>query len=533
MRHELWGPEIHNHRISDQAALLVSFILKYDLIIWNDKDSEPTFETVNGKSWIDITMSSANLANKKMNWKVIKNFSDHNYLVFNVESFNATRDTPRIFYNHRQILKICKAVHQKFLELQEEIQTIDSKQKLEKWIEELTITINKISQSFPKKVIKHLRVPWWDSDLEVNRKKTQTLRSRYQRCRREEERSMRRIVYKKQEAHYKWLIKQKCRASFELFCQQLVANNAFDLPYKIVAGKIRKQTVLQSVKNSNGQFTNTIEETIQTIVQALFPTDDSTQETYVQRKKRETVNTYSSTILDKQFTKQEITYAISTLKKKKAPGIDGISIEIIKELHDMNPDILHYTYNKCLELGIFPETWKKRKLIIFNKPGKDPSLPNAYRPICLLSVLGKILDKLLVFKITHLLHKNNKLHKQQHGFQNGRSCETANFRLWQAINIALQDRVPVTLLSLDVQEFRADQVCGSMKSRHLKCLAHFGNPPDVRESVYLYIYKENIVRDHLTGPQHYPDNGRVTGTKVEVSRNQEEIWAVILGPAGR
>ncbi|GBN01994.1 hypothetical protein AVEN_167810-1 [Araneus ventricosus] len=158
---------------------------------------------------------------------------------------------------------------------------------------------------------------------------------------------MRRIVYKKQEAHYKWLIEQKCGAGFELFCQQLVANIAFDLPYKIAAGKIRKQTVLQSVKTSNGQFTNAIEETIQTIV---FPTNDSTQETHVQRKKHETVNTYFSTILDKQFTKQEITYAISTMKKKKAPGIDGISIEIIKELHDMNPDLLHYTYNKCLEL---------------------------------------------------------------------------------------------------------------------------------------------------------------------------------------
>ncbi|GBM32239.1 hypothetical protein AVEN_131627-1 [Araneus ventricosus] len=171
-----------SNELTDQeikAAPLVSFILKYDLIIWNDKDSEPTFETVNGKSWIDITMSSANMANKKMNWQVIKNnFSDHNYLVFNVESSNATWDPPRIFFNHKQILKICKAVHQKFLELQEEIQTIDSKQKLEKWTEEFTNTINQIIQSFPRKVIKHLRVPWWDSELEVNRKKTLTLRSR-------------------------------------------------------------------------------------------------------------------------------------------------------------------------------------------------------------------------------------------------------------------------------------------------------------------------------------------------------------------
>ncbi|GBM86797.1 hypothetical protein AVEN_215225-1 [Araneus ventricosus] len=75
-------------------------------------------------------------------------------------------------------------------------------------------------------------------------------------------------------------------------------------------------------------------------------------------------------------------------------------------------------------------------------------------------------------------------------------------------------------------EFRADQVCGRMKSRHLKCLAYFGDPPDgnvdVRESVYLYIYKGNIVQEHLTGPQHYLDNGLVSGSRGEVSRNQEE-----------
>ncbi|GBM64181.1 hypothetical protein AVEN_89031-1 [Araneus ventricosus] len=37
----------------------------------------------------------------------------------------------------------------------------------------------------------------------------------------------------------------------------------------------------------------------------------------------------------------------------------------------------------------------------------------------------------------------------------------------------------------------------------------------------VYIYKEKIVREHLTGPQHYPDNGLVSGTRGEVSRNQE------------
>ncbi|GBM63370.1 hypothetical protein AVEN_185475-1 [Araneus ventricosus] len=75
-----------------------------------------------------------------------------------------------------------------------------------------------------------------------------------------------------------------------------------------------------------------------------------------------------------------------------------------------------------------------------------------------------------------------------------------------------------------IDKAKANGVCLVMKPRHLNCLAHFGDPPDgsidVRESVYMYIYKEKIVREHLAGPQHYPDNGLVSGTRGEVSRNQ-------------
>ncbi|GBO29316.1 hypothetical protein AVEN_104406-1 [Araneus ventricosus] len=97
---------------------------------------------------------------------------------------------------------------------------------------------------------------------------------------------------------------------------------------------------------------------------------------------------------------------------------------------------------------------------------------------------------------------------------------------WNKINLYTDSLSVFEALNTFKTKFRADQVCGSMKLRHLNCRAHFGDPPDgsidVRESVYMYMYKEKIVREHLTGSQHYPDHGLVSGTRGEVSRNQEE-----------
>ncbi|GBN63020.1 hypothetical protein AVEN_240535-1 [Araneus ventricosus] len=111
--------------------------------------------------------------------------------------------------------------------------------------------------------------------------------------------------------------------------------------------------------------------------------------------------------------------------KKKSPGLDNINVLMADRIHKKCPAILTGIFNKCLELGIFPTQWKKAKLILLNKPGKDPELVNSYRPICLLSVLSKIFDKLLTQRITFLLKSKELLHRNQHEFRNGKSCETA------------------------------------------------------------------------------------------------------------
>ena len=74
-------------------------------------------------------------------------------------------------------------------------------------------------------------------------------------------------------------------------------------------------------------------------------------------------------------------------------------------------------YNKCLETGYFPEQWKITKIIPITKPGKKYSYdPSKYLPISLLNIEGKVLEKLLINRITHHLYKTEFLNPNQFGF---------------------------------------------------------------------------------------------------------------------
>lgn len=64
--------------------------------------------------------------------------------------------------------------------------------------------------------------------------------------------------------------------------------------------------------------------------------------------------------------------------------------------------ILVRIYNKCMEEGYFPPIWKTAEVVWL--PKEDGTM----RPICLLPILGKILDRLLTGRIAHHMEKNKK-----------------------------------------------------------------------------------------------------------------------------
>ncbi|CAF4777969.1 unnamed protein product, partial [Rotaria magnacalcarata] len=85
--------------------------------------------------------------------------------------------------------------------------------------------------------------------------------------------------------------------------------------------------------------------------------------------------------------------------------------------------IQHLTklFNQILKQGYIPTKWKTANIILILKPKKDKQHPSSYRPISLLSCLGKLLEKIIKQRLMLELERRNILPEHQAGFRPGKS----------------------------------------------------------------------------------------------------------------
>ena len=82
-------------------------------------------------------------------------------------------------------------------------------------------------------------------------------------------------------------------------------------------------------------------------------------------------------------------------------------------------------YKASIALHFTPTKWKSSKVVYISKVGKDyHALAKSYRPISLMNYLLKGLEGLSVWVADTAL-EDNPLHTKQHGFEKGKSTETA------------------------------------------------------------------------------------------------------------
>lgn len=121
---------------------------------------------------------------------------------------------------------------------------------------------------------------------------------------------------------------------------------------------------------------------------------------------------------------QEVLTTINNLRKETSPGIDGISNSIVKQIKGVIVEPLTYVINLSLATGVFPDKWKTALICPIYKNGAKNLISN-YRPISLLGVFSKILEKIVNIRLISYLEKRGLLSDRQFGFRRGKSTEQA------------------------------------------------------------------------------------------------------------
>ncbi|GFV39586.1 probable RNA-directed DNA polymerase from transposon X-element [Trichonephila clavipes] len=150
-----------------------------------------------------------------------------------------------------------------------------------------------------------------------------------------------------------------------------------------------------------------------------------------------TVNNFLSTppnSLIEPALPDEIIHYIKHVNAKKAPGKDSITNRMLKNFPIKLILILTILINKILKFNHFPDNWKEAIIFPINKPGKDPHLASSYRPISLLSTIGKLTESIILHRLKNFINENNILNPNQYGFTNKLSTLHPLLRLTENIS---------------------------------------------------------------------------------------------------
>ena len=155
--------------------------------------------------------------------------------------------------------------------------------------------------------------------------------------------------------------------------------------------------------------------------------------------------------LTKPITVTESALTLNRIKSK-ATGPSTISTEILK--HTPLKTGLHITrlFNASLATGYFPKQFKQAQIYFILKPDKDPTCPSSYRPISLLMVLSKILEKIIAYRLRKFLEDSSQMNINQYGFRTKKSTEDIIFQTLFYLDTYIKLNKKTATASLDVQK---------------------------------------------------------------------------------
>jgi len=447
-----------NDRDDERGNILNDFIAQNNLLILNNNETIPSYHTTRGESFIDITLININSAPLVKDWAVLEteSLSDHRYLKFTISD-----SSPNINFKSTIKYNTKKANWDSFLSeaqpfvqsLSAQLNDISTEVQMNHFIDRFNTKLTQICDKVLPKAnsTKHSNTnSWWTQELTAMRSNVNRARRRYQRCQ-TDNRPRLATIYCQLKLEYKNKINQQKINSWNEFVETSTRNNPWGLVYKIAKKQLNFDKVNELV-TLDGRLITDNKEIAETLLQNLFPNDNTVNDLQIHKQIRAEVEKDYIQDNDNSFTESEVTQVIEMQNENKSPGEDGFSADIVKHLHSIDTKFLTNLYNKCLLLGVFPQLWKSSIIKVIKKAGKtDYRQTSSYRPISLLSVFAKVLEKLLISRIMHYSRSNRLLNNKQYGFMPQKSTEDALHSMTKFIRNAFNKKGFALIIAIDIR----------------------------------------------------------------------------------
>ncbi|CAL7932858.1 unnamed protein product, partial [Xylocopa violacea] len=274
------SPTWHSKHSDERGELLESLIAQHNLFVVNKPSEIHTFDSFQGKTNIDVTLTNSSSYKLISDWTVHQEatISDHNLITFQI-STPITKCNPERLARYN----LSRANWKKFDDvLEQEKHKLLATNNTQNDARNTATTITKIIQTacesaIPRKTQFPKSVPWWNASLTKLKKDTRTARRRHQTTTHEPHRSQEKKNYSIARNKYIAAIRKAKQDNWKKFVTSEGNRNPWSYIYKLSANKVPIETTHENIK-SKGVQTLSWEESTNALLEELLPQDDTAAE---------------------------------------------------------------------------------------------------------------------------------------------------------------------------------------------------------------------------------------------------------------
>ena len=417
---------VHPTRVSDHSSTIIDNIFsnicnletKSGNILTHIADHFPQF----------LIVKKAGISNRTLS------FYQHDYSKFNQESF--LEDFNNLNFEY----------------LNENINDVNT--KFNKFLDNLNDIVKKHAplKKLTKKELKFRNKPWINSRIQ----KMMRLRDKALKKLRKKPDEATKLLYKQFRNRIAIELKESKKNYFHNYFN--VNSNNMKLLWtgikSIISLKNSHVNIINKIKDENGNLT-TDSSKMANIFNDFFVNVADNITKKIPRSKKSPMDYLSNKNSHSVFISPSVPYEISDIidqfKTGKSIGPNSIPMKLFKILSPYVSSPLSLIINESFQTGVFPTKMKQAKVIPLFKKGCSVTSSN-YRPISLLSVFSKIIEKLMYKRLYNFLELHEVLYNLQFGFRASHSIDHALISLTESIKNTLDNKKYGCGIFIDLQK---------------------------------------------------------------------------------